>query len=453
MPQTVALYQMLEARERRCLRQQELLRQYAKPLVCLTMNIAGPVKDSPLIRRSFDHGCALLRRQLLRLRARPLHEETVREVTGCEAYFVLDLDPLAIKRITTGLEDADPLGRLYDMDVLRPDGRKVDREELGLSGRTCLICGGPAKVCSSRRLHPVEALQQRTNAIMEQSLQALDAETAAQQAVRALLYEVSTTPKPGLVDRRNSGSHRDMDSFTFMSSAAALWPYFHACARTGQRTAAQPAEETFAALRPLGCRAEGDMLAATHGVNTHKGAIFTMGILCAALGRLERALWSSPERILQEAAAMTRGLTASDFAGLTRENAVTAGQRLYLEYGITGVRGQVEAGLPAVRDVGLPVLERGLALGYDLNRSGCAALLAILANSTDTNMIARSSRAAQEAVSQELRELLAQTPYPDEATLRALDDRFMAANLSPGGSADLLAVCYLLHFLKDENET
>lgn len=450
--QTIELYQMLEARERRCMRQQELLRQYAKPLVCLTMNIAGPVKDSPLIRRSFDQGVELLHRQLLRMRIRPLHEAFVREVTGCEAYMVLDLDPLAVKRMTTAIEDGSPLGRLFDMDVLRPDGCKVEREELGLPGRTCLICGGPAKVCSSRRVHPVAELQQKTRDIMKQAMDELDAKTCAQQAVRALLYEVSTTPKPGLVDRRNSGSHRDMDSFTFMSSAASLWPYFFACTRTGQQTASQSADKTFAALRPLGCQAEGDMLAATHGVNTHKGAIFTLGILCAALGRLDRTLWSSPERILQEAAAMTAGLTASDFAGLTQENAKTAGQRLYLEYGITGVRGQVEAGLPAVRDFGLPVLERGLQQGYDLNRAGCAALLAILANSTDTNMISRSDRTTQQAVAQELRALLKQTPYPDEDTLQALDDRFITANLSPGGSADLLAVCYLLHFLKSEEE-
>ena len=375
-----------------------------------------------------------------------------REATGCEAYIVLDLDPLAIKRMTTFIEDSGPLGRLFDMDVLRPDGSKVEREELGLDGRTCLICGGPAKLCSSRRVHPVAELQQTTQAIMKQAMDKQDAETAAQQAVRALLYEVSTTPKPGLVDRRNSGSHKDMDSFTFMSSAASLWPYFEACTRMGQQTADRSAAETFAALRPLGCKAEGDMLAATRGINTHKGAIFTMGILCAALGRLDRALWRCPERILQEAAAMTAGLTASDFAGLTPENAQTVGQRLYLEHGITGVRGQVEAGLPAVRDFGLPVLEQGLAQGLDLNRAGCAALLAILANSTDTNMIARSDLATQEAVAQELRTLLHQTPYPDEDVLCALDDRFIVANLSPGGSADLLAACYLLHFLKSEDE-
>lgn len=119
-------------------------------------------------------------------------------------------------------------------------------------------------------------------------------------------------------------------------------------------------------------------------------------------------------------------------------------------YGITGVRGQVEAGLPAVRDYGLPALEAGIAAGYDINRAGCAALLVILAHSTDTNIIARSSRERQLALTAELQALLAADPYPDEAALAALDDRFIAERLSPGGSADLLALTYLLHFFKTE---
>lgn len=446
----VTLMEMLDARERRARHQQVLLERYHKPLICFTMNIAGPVKDSPLIRRGFARGQQLLRQQFFRAKLTPLYADSSCAATGCEAFYVLDADPLTLKKLTTDIEDATPLGRLFDMDVLRPDGVKVDREELHLPGRACLLCGGPAKVCSSRRVHTVAELQARTKAILTEAIGALDAAAIAQQAVRAILYEVATTPKPGLVDRLNSGSHKDMDFFTFMDSAASLYPYFEACARAGQATAERPAEETFAALRPLGCEAEGEMLEATGGVNTHKGAIFSIGITCAALGRLERALWAYPARVLAEVAAMTRGLAERDFAGVTAENAVTTGQKLYVKYGITGVRGQVEAGLPAVLHHGLPVLEEGLAKGYDINRSGCGTLLAILVNSIDTNIIARSSRKRQLQLAEELRGHLEQTPYPDAAALAALDERFIAENLSPGGSADLLALTYLLHFFKTE---
>lgn len=446
----VSLLDMLDARERRVHHQQELLERYHKPLICFTMNIAGPIKDSPLIRRGFARGQQLLRQQFFRAKLSPLHTDAHCEATGCEAFYVLDADPITIKKFTTDIEDATPLGRLFDMDVLRPDGTKVDREELSLSGRRCLICGGPAKVCSSRRIHTVAELQAKTTDILTETLDTWDAATAAQQAVRALLYEVTTTPKPGLVDRRNSGSHKDMDVFTFMDSAASLYPYFEACARTGRETATQPAPETFAALRPLGCEAEGEMLDATGGVNTHKGAVFSVGITCAALGRLDRALWSDPALVLAEVSAMTAGLIDRDFTGLTAENASTAGQKLYVQYGITGVRGQVEAGLPVVLNIGLPALEAGRAKGYDFDRAGSGALLAILAHSTDTNIIARSSRERQLVLTEELTALLAKTPYPDKATLAALDDRFIAENLSPGGSADLLALTYLLYFFKTE---
>ena len=450
MSAQVSLMEMLDARERRVQHQQMLLQQYHKPLICFTMNICGPVKDSPLIRRGFERGRQLLQQQFFRAKLTPLHQDVSRESTGCEAFYVLDADPLSIKKFTTDIEDATPLGRLFDMDVLCPDGRKVDREELHLPGRKCLICGGPAKVCSSRRVHTVAELQAKTTAILTEARDTQDAADAARQAVRALLYEVTTTPKPGLVDRRNSGSHRDMDVFTFMDSAAALYSYFEACARAGRATAEQPAPETFAALRPLGCQAEGEMLDATGGVNTHKGAVFSVGITCAALGRLDRALWANPARVLAEVSAMTAGLTDRDFAGLTAENASTVGQKLYVQYGITGVRGQVEAGLPAVLNVGLPVLEAGRAKGYDFDRAGGGALLAILAHSTDTNIIARSSRERQLALTGELKALLSETPYPDKAALAALDDHFIAENLSPGGSADLLALTYLLYFFKTE---
>lgn len=446
----VILADMLDARERRVQRQRELLAQYHAPLICFTMNIAGPVKDSPLIRRGFSHGGELLRRIFLREKLRPLHTETVCAPTGCEGFYVLDAEPLFLKSLTGEIEDHTPLGRLFDMDVLDRNGEKIDREVLGLPSRRCLLCGEDAKACARSRAHTVAELQTVTKRMLAGVLREADAEAAAQAACRALLYEVAVTPKPGLVDRANSGSHTDMDMFHFMSSAAALWPYFAQCARTGMDTAGEDAPRTLAALRWTGRQAEGAMLAATGGVNTHKGAIFSLGIACAALGRLPQETWCQPERVLSECAAMARGLTEQDFAGLTVNAARTMGEKLFLRYGITGVRGQAEQGFPAVRQAGLPKLEQGMAAGYGWNRSGCAALLAILAAADDTNLIARGGREAQQDVSRQIAALLAREPFPDMDTLAALDREFIRQNLSPGGSADLLAISYFLYFLKQK---
>ena len=190
------------------------------------------------------------------------------------------------------------------------------------------------------------------------------------------------------------------------------------------------------------------MLAATDGVNTHKGAIFSIGIAAAALGRLDADRRRDPAAVLAECAAMTAGLVSRDYAHLT--TAKTAGQRFYLEYGITGVRGQAEAGFPAVRNVGLPTLETGLKQGLGNDRAGAAALLAMLCADDDTNMIARGGRDEQLRTTAEVAALLAETPYPDTEALARLDDDFIRKNLSPGGSADLLALCWLLHFFKTE---
>ena len=444
----VTLLEMLEARERRALRQQALLNAHKKTMICFTMNIAGPVKNSPLIRRGYALGKQLLRQQLEAAGISAVYFEEIQEKTGNEAIFLLDADPLAVKNVTVEIEDHAPVGRLYDMDVLCPDGRKVDRQELGREGRKCLICGGMAQACARSRAHSVAELQEKTRQILEDAILREDCQTAARLAVQALLYEVAVTPKPGLVDRENSGSHRDMDFFTFQASAAALYPYFCQCVKIGAETA--DAQETFRRLRLPGKMAEGEMLHATAGVNTHKGAIFSMGILCGALGRLERQQWSDPGAVLAECAAMTKGLVSQDYVNLTPETAKTAGQKLYLEYGITGVRGQAEGGFPAVLNVGLPKLEAALAAGKTINEGGRAALLAMLADTVDTNMIHRGGYERAKQAAEAIGELLKVEPYPTKEALEALNEEFVRDNLSPGGTADLLALTLMLHFLKEE---
>ncbi len=445
MPE-VQLAQMLLARENRALRQRELLERYGLPLISFTMNIAGPVKNSPLIRRGFQMGREALLGELKRSGIPPVLCEELDADTGCEGLYVVDAEAASLKRLCCAIEERGALGRLFDFDVLTPDGKKLDRP----APRLCLICARPAKDCARSRTHSVPELQARTREILRGAVDRRDAEDAAVYAVRALLYEVAVTPKPGLIDRLNSGSHRDMDMYSFLASAASLYPYFAECVKIGRETADRPAPETFAALRCPGKLAEAGMLKATGGVNTHKGAIFTLGLLCGAMGRLDREKWREPETLLAEVAAMTAGVEKELEAA---EIAQTAGERFYRRYGVTGVRGQAAAGFPTVLQYGLPVLENGLAAGKTQDEAGAAALLHLLAHTPDTNMIARGGYEKAAEKQKELQTLLAGTPYPDRAALEALDRDYIAENLSPGGSADLLALCWLLWFLKKEEDT
>lgn len=428
----ISLMQILAARENRAATQKRLLQDFGKPLICFTMNIAGPVKYSEAIHAGYGFGKRLLNARLSCV----LHFEESIMPTGCEGFYVVDMPARELKQLCVQIEDSAALCRLFDMDVLDTDGQKLSREELGLPGRSCLICQKPSFDCSRSRAHSVAQLQEKTAFLLGE---AKEETYIASLAYQALVQEVCTTPKPGLVDMQNSGSHKDMDIHTFLKSAKALQPYFAECAAIG-KLGLSPAE-AFVKLRAAGIQAEKVMFEATNGVNTHKGAIFTMGLLCAAAAKHRE-----PAEILQACAAMTAGLVKQDFAGIGPENAVTAGQRLYAQHGITGIRGQAEKGFPAVQYVGLPVLKAGLEKGLSLNDAGCAALLHILCATQDTNLIARSDLKTARAVTARIAAILEDAPYPTMDTLEAMDREFMEKNLSPGGSADLLAASYFLLF-------
>ena len=226
-----------------------------------------------------------------------------------------------------------------------------------------------------------------------------------------------------------------------MLGSWSLGDYFKECAKIGAETAKLSPKDTFYQLRQAGIRAERSMFAATGGVNTHKGAIFTLGLLCGSAGRLDT---QDPVHLCREVAAMTEGIVTRELAGISEGSAATAGQRIYLRYGISGVRGEAEQGFPTVLNIGLPILTRGL----DLNDSGCAALLAMLAHSEDTNLIHRGGWEIQLQLKDRLQHLLQENPYPTFETLSQLDEEFIQKNLSPGGSADLLAACYFLQQLE-----
>jgi holo-ACP synthase/triphosphoribosyl-dephospho-CoA synthase len=235
----------------------------------------------------------------------------------------------------------------------------------------------------------------------------------------------------------------------FFASSNALRSYWEDFAAMGVATRNLPPTEALQKLRPIGLGAEMAMYQATGGINTHKGAIFSIGLFCAAAGRLSPEHWT-PERLCEQCAAMAKGIVAADFAGVTKETAKTVGEQLYADYGITGVRGQAEAGFPAVLNTGLPVLRQGLLQGLSLNDAGCATLLHLLCATEDTNMIARSDLATFRAAQAQIAGILAEDPYPSQDILEQLDAQFIEQNLSPGGTADLLAATCFLHFWKEE---
>ena len=400
----ITLEQMLLARDRRASRQAALLSRYGRPVISFTMNIAGPVKDSPLIRYAFRSGL----RQLEALPCAQLCREVIFEPTGPEALLVYETqDARLLKAFCIRLESEGEAGRLFDLDVLDANGEKLSRE----TGRTCLVCGCPVSICSRSRAHGLEAITARTGAILE----AFAAETLGEMAENALLAEVHFTPKPGLVDEANNGAHRDMDVPLFERSAHALRPCFEEFVRLGIQGASP------AALQQAGVRAEQAMFAATGGVNTHKGAIYSGALLLHAAGRL---LSGEEEGNLCELAAQTAAAIPAPTG--------THGAAVRAQCG--GIRTEAVSGYPTAQ-----------AVLRQLRQSGpLDALLLSMSRLDDSTLWHRGGSEGAQLVRSRAADILAAPASEREARTRRLDAELIERNLSPGGSADLLAMAFFL---------
>ncbi len=276
-------------------------------------------------------------------------------------------------------------------------------------------------------------------------------------AVEAMLFEAACAPAPGLVDRFNPGAHADMDIFSFLASSSALGPGLCACALAGWQHRG-PASALFDQLRPIGMQAEQAMYRATRGVNTQKGLVFLLGVLTAAAAQtVRRRQRPAPDVVLLAVAEMTRGVVARELMPLQAKppaRKLTAGERLYLAYGVTGIRGELEAGLPAVREGGLPALRAALEQGLAVNDALVQALLVIMTTVDDTTILHRHDMATLRFVRQAAQQALALGGMASEAGrayVAELDKVFSGRRISPGGAADLLAATWFLHRLAESD--
>jgi triphosphoribosyl-dephospho-CoA synthase len=268
----------------------------------------------------------------------------------------------------------------------------------------------------------------------------------AHLAKSALLAELNTWPKPGLVSYVDSGSHSDMDASTFEASAAAITPFY--C----HLTIAGASGSSMSKLREIGLEAERAMLAATGGVNTHRGAIFSLGLLCAASG----ATWSETARAGHHWSAGVLGATIRQRWGQAIMRGPiplnSHGTNALRRYGAGGARAQAAAGFPHAIEVGLPALRLGRRLvPEDPEAARVQGFFAILASMEDTNLLHRGGAVglcyAQKAAAGFLEQGgVGQAEWRKRAA--KVHRAFVARHLSPGGCADLLASTLFLDALE-----
>ncbi|WP_071608906.1 triphosphoribosyl-dephospho-CoA synthase CitG [Entomohabitans teleogrylli] len=267
--------------------------------------------------------------------------------------------------------------------------------------------------------------------------------------LQAMLTEVALTPKPGLVDSANSGAHSDMSFDDFQRSATVIADWLPAFMQAGLTGATLPGETLLARIRVPGFSCERAMLAATAGVNTHKGTIFALGLLCTAIGALSgRSETLTQQRLSQEVARICCGIVERELQHSAQRK--TAGQRIYHQYGISGARGEAASGFQTVMTVGLPTLRAFRARGVSEDIALLEVLLRLIHVNHDTNVIARGGIEGLRWIQRRAGELLAAGGMRQRHALRKLtdfDSQCIARRLSPGGSADLLIITWFLsHF-------
>lgn len=310
----------------------------------------------------------------------------------------------------------------------------------------------------------------------------------ASLAQKALLYEAMLYPKPGLVDPISSGAHKDMDIRTFVDSAIALGDAFYDFVAIGARNASTDPQKVQKILRERGIVAEQEMYRATGGINTHKGIIYSMAFCLCAVGRIfvrEQIILSADRlapiedeqktekffksqkakkseavekdregsirkkdritatQILEEVRLLSAGILERDMQKALTKKEWTTGERLYLEHGLKGARGEVEDGLPTAYRAYEFLTQNG---GLD-QKNLLRALLLMMQTNCDTNVIARGGFESLSELKERSRRLM---ECSDDLLIRELQeaDRWcIRKNISPGGSADLLSIAIFLYLI------
>jgi triphosphoribosyl-dephospho-CoA synthase len=289
---------------------------------------------------------------------------------------------------------------------------------------------------SARTARRPRALSFRSIASVERHAKGM-----AAHAVDCLLLELKTYPKPGLVSHVDAGSHADMDAGTVRRGATALEPYLYALVKAGARN------NGMGRMRMVGIEAEAAMLAATGGVNTHRGAIFGLGLLCAASGS---RLGGTVEADLPLGSVVARlwGREILEGPAAPRSHGAEVRRR----YGTGGARCEAAGGFRSVYDIGLPALKEGaLTASADAQAVRVHACFSLIAAVDDTNLLHRGGTSGLQFAQSAARSFLDRGGIGEHdwrERARAVHEAFVARGLSPGGSADLLAMSLFVQALE-----
>ena len=277
-------------------------------------------------------------------------------------------------------------------------------------------------------------------AVQPDVAQFADFQLLDQFCLKALRSEVLAWPKPGLVTPVDSGSHHDMHIGTFLKSITALEGTF------AEMAMAAAFGQGFQAMMAAGREAEVRMQLATGGANTHRGAIFNLGLLASASMRRR----CNPALAGLSCGKVVEREWGEKIIAARHSSAATHGNQVYQRYARGGARGEAAAGFPMLYRFGIPTLSRLLHDGHDHERAMIGTLMTLIEKVDDTNLLWRGGEdglafAKQSARNFNINGGVAQLGWRSELT--GIHRSFVERNLSPGGSADLVAASWVAYHL------
>lgn len=444
---------VLDAREKRSsLRNEIAISGYSN--ISLTLNIPGYPKSNEIITNFFELTLESLKIFLSANRISINYEINI--IDGAGNFFIAKLessntDLKAIKKLTESFEEKHELGRLIDVDIFDINNMPVSSGKQ----KACFICVDKSALeCMREQNHTFEELRilifEKINYFCSKNRKHKIINKLSENATKALLYEISLTPKPGLVDFENCGSHTDMDFQMFLNSTSALsifWKEFSTLGINYQKDLKYALPE----IREIGLRAEIAMFESTNGVNTQKGLIFLLGLSVFSSGYILQNNNSVNENSIQETIkSIARNLIKNELDVSTTSS--THGTEVFKKYGLkgAGARYQAQFGFPIIFDEILPFLlvnlnNKTLLNKIETDKILTEALVLIIKNLDDTNVMYRKGI----EVAEELK-TMAGDVLKGKQTYNSLCDFCLDKNISPGGAADMLAISLFTHSVINE---
>lgn len=430
----------LEDRENRVSYQLSLVEKFKLPLLTVRANYPGENKLETLPTEITN----IVANEIISIFEDDIvYSEVITSLEGKIYLFLIKKPPLEIKKNTIFFEETHILGRCVDLDVYDTNGTGLSRSDFNLPKRKCLICEELAFVCGRSMKHSHTEIKDKiTSKYIEYQNYLKKKEKfstlLSDFSLEGMIYEVSSSPAFGLVTPLTQGSHKDMNFFTFLDSSFILKSGFKQMAEV--MFSFLPLDIAFKKIREIGKKTEKSMFEVTHGVNTHKGMIFLMGIAVGATARAiyEKRKFSEIKNIISE---ITRDIL-KDFENLNTKKILTHGERLYIDYGFSGIRGEIKNGLEIIFNGSLPIFNSTLKKTKNINLTALHTLIFLMSEVMDSTIVYRHDFKTLERVKKEMKELFDEGgafAKPSQY-FNLLEKKYISQNISPGGSADLLAV-------------